>query len=51
MRFLPAVLVAAFLSPFRVRLSPRVSVVFASEREAARNEIWLAHAMSPDPAT
>ncbi len=51
MRCLPAVLGAAFLSGFRVWLSPNVSVVFMSERQAARNEVWLAHAMTPNKAT
>ena len=37
--------------PYRVWLSRRVRVVFASERAAARAEVWLAHAMSPNPAT
>ncbi len=34
-----------------VFLCPRVRIVFPSERAAARAEIWLAHAMNPNPAT
>ncbi len=35
---------------FAVRLG-RVRVVFLSERAAARAEVWLAHAMTPNEAT
>ena len=36
---------------FAVWLRPNLRVVFRTERSAARAEIWLAHAMSPNPAT
>ena len=34
-----------------VFLCPNVRVVFLTERRAAKAEVWLAHAMNPNPAT
>ena len=34
-----------------VWLDSHVRVVYRSERRAARDEVWLAHAMSPREAT
>ena len=36
---------------YHVVLSPRVSVVCRDARSAARMELWLANAMTPNPAT
>ncbi len=38
-------------APWAVFLCPKVRVVFATERSAAASEVWLAHAMTPNPAT
>ncbi len=35
---------------FAVRIG-RVRIVFESARAAAKAEVWLAHALNPNPAT